>query len=856
MRLKLGAMELFPEEGLKVSDAIGAGGNGNVFRAEGAEGRKFALKIFEAGRTDGAMLRRYCSRLEAGGWPEGVVPLVSADLEDEPAYWLMPLYGAEETAGFRQASLQREISDHPGARTREVICGISRALGEMHARKLAHGNLKPGNVFFDSAENLKLADWAVGNVSPDHPAEFTDAMLYQPPEQLENPAGLETAVGLKWDVYAFGALAFRLLTGKFPRCDDAFSAVAPPPEATRKEGVHADLRKIAANLRTQAEIEWPEGAGDENLRRWIGKCLALDPAARPADMCEVSAGLENAEAELAAVVPSTPTDDFDETEERSETGKSGSRAVFFALGVAAVAAVVMAGLWRLSSSQLKSVLASTAAEKSAHAEALARAGKSIAAAEERAENAEQALDYQKELAMARLESSRLIGDRLFEWAMEKGRRSLPTLEGRESRLRQLERYFQDFLLRTSREPVLEDERRRVKLQLAEVSLATGETELAEKRLAEAMDAWKDHPMDGELRMRVATDSLLLALLRYDRGEAAAVQGFQEARKQLAGLGGNGIDSHRRDQLLAILDYHEARLFAVRGEDAKALEQLMRATQALRKLSAERPDAAVLRSELAACHLSSATILEGMGNLGDAREVRNLASAELVKLIAENPQDVNLRLDLAGCYGAIAETAVLAGDVASADQMGQAAMKVVDGILLEQPDNASARAIKAAQLGLRAGLRRDRGEAAEASKDLDDGIRLLEGMHAAAPAQAFVSYRLALLLWQKARMAGFSGKRGEETQLLRRSWEMMGKLEGNRSADGPRDEQVRLAAAYILGDLGHSLQISDRRDEARRTFEDAEKTWEALLSSRPHSEEYAEGLSWCKQRAADLKEGKK
>ena len=33
--------------------------------------------------------------------------------------------------------------------------------------------------------------------------------------------------GYRWDVYAFGVLAYRLLTGAFPRCDEVFRKVAP-----------------------------------------------------------------------------------------------------------------------------------------------------------------------------------------------------------------------------------------------------------------------------------------------------------------------------------------------------------------------------------------------------------------------------------------------------------------------------------------------------------------------------------------------------------------------------------------------------------------------------------------------------
>ena len=63
---------------------------------------------------------------------------------------------------------------------------------------------------------------------------------------------------------------------------------------------------------------------------------------------------------------------------------------------------------------------------------------------------------------------------MFEWAMEKGHRNLPPLDGRELRLKRLERYYEDFLTRTANIEELADERARARLQLSEISLAAGD----------------------------------------------------------------------------------------------------------------------------------------------------------------------------------------------------------------------------------------------------------------------------------------------------------------------------------------------------------------------------------------------
>ena len=92
----------------------------------------------------------------------------------------------------------------------------------------------------------------------------------------------------------------------------------------------------------------------------------------------------------------------------------------------------------------------------------------------KAAEAQRALAIERDVGIARLEASRLVGDRLFVWAMEKGNRRLPPLDGRELRLQRLERYFEDFLTRTGEVGTLADERARVQLQLTEIAISTGD----------------------------------------------------------------------------------------------------------------------------------------------------------------------------------------------------------------------------------------------------------------------------------------------------------------------------------------------------------------------------------------------
>lgn len=834
-------------------DVIGAGRCGRVFLAEDEAGRLLAVKVFNEESINRPLLVEMTGRLEEGGWPEGVMPVLAADFAEPPLTLASAWYGRIEGDVPQPASLHHRFAEHPGRRTAEVVHDLAKALAGMHARGVAHGNLKPGNVLFSPAGELLLADWALGNLAGVADLGFTDALLYQPPEQLENPSGYLDGAGFRWDVFAFGVLSYRLLTGRFPRCDETFSVVAPAPGAALAEGIHADVSKIAHRLRAQPDVAWPDDLPDAGLRDWIGRCLALDPEDRPRTMREVAAGLgraEAAEAEQGEAAASVESRREALLDQRRAAGHRATRAYLIA-GLALAAALILAGLWWLASRALDEEKSGRVDEVSRLRSEAEAAREAQAAIERAAEEAQVALLDETDLAQLRLADSRRIADRLFSWTMEDGNRRLPPLEGREERLRRLELYLEDFLEETAGQEALEEERARVRLQLAELSLAEGNTAESAKRLAAAAAAWDDRPAPPELRLRLAKDQLELALLMQGEGNPATATAFADARRELVGLPQIDVGSDRLQQLLAVLDFHESKLLAARGEEELALEQLMRAAKTLNHLADRRPDSIILRSELAGSYLSYADLLEGFGRAGDAREARALASAELGKLHKASPDDVDLMFELAGSYVAMADSAISSGDAAAADRLTMDALVLLRRVTREQPENALALARKAAALGLRAGLMRDRGETAEAMRTYDEGVRMIESARASAASDPTVAYHLALLWWQKGRMIGTTGSREEEIGLLARARDLLTRLKDEKHPEGPPLDQIQRSQAYLLGDLGHAHQLADQLAEARASFRAAVELWEELVKQRRDSEEFSEGLAWCVQRAKEL-----
>ncbi len=846
-------MKLPEMHGFEVLGLIGMGESGKVFAARKEEcGALYAVKVFEGMGINRGLLAKMTERLEVGGWPEGLVKVDSADFEGRPACWVVPFLGEVDGERWLPRSLQHRLDEHPGEGTWGLVREMADALAGMHRRRVAHGNLKPGNVFFDDEGRVALSDWVLGNMPGITHFDFTDALLYQAPEQLLDSGGYFEEEGYGWDVFSFGVLSYRLLTGRFPRCDETFSGVAPECGKTRVEGMHADMVKIVRGLEAWDEVVWPTEASNDlerGYREWIDRCLSLERVRRPVTMMEVVAGFEAVEREVEGHQAREVLMD-----QRRGAERRLRRVAFFA-GMVSVGFLVAGALWYGVASQLRSEKVMRAEEKEHSVGKLNDMGGRMERAEKERDVAVRKMEYEVDLGMARLEASRMMGDRLFEWAMEKGLRRLPALEDRELRLKRLEGYYEEFLRWSEGNERLEEERAMARLQLAEVSLAAGDVEKGRARLEEAMEVWSGRKMDGVMKLRMGRDALLLAILKQEKAGEGVAEAFVKARDVLKQAEGGGVDEERLRYLVAVLDFHEARIFAEKGEDEKALGQLLEATKALNELADARPDSAILRSELAACYLSSAGILEGIGNVGDAREVRGLAAVELAEMLEKKAGDVDLMLELAGCYGAMAEAAVMSGDVGAAEDLSKQAVGLLDEVLKVMPESGMAATRKAAQLGLKAGLLRDEGKSEEALAAYDEGIKLIERLGGKRDGMA--SYRLALLWWQKGRMLGYGGEKREEVVLLGKARELLRDLEAEAGGlEGLRVEDLQRSGAYLLGDYAHALELVGKKDEAGKAYREAMVLWEGLLKARPESEEYEEGLDWIREGAKRLEEGEK
>ncbi|WP_437909956.1 protein kinase [Sorangium sp. So ce327] len=208
-----------------IEAAIGQGGMGCVYRAHDARlGRRVAVKVIAGGAVDedaGARLLREARAAAALDHPNAVSIFDVGELEGTP-FIVMELVPGR--------TLRSAISgaDAPASTRVAWLSDVARALAAAHRRGLVHRDIKPENVMVRDDGVIKVLDFGIArraagdadpNASTEAPALPTLTALgvklgtpvYMAPEQIRG-AELDGRA----DQFAWGVLAFELLTGRLP----------------------------------------------------------------------------------------------------------------------------------------------------------------------------------------------------------------------------------------------------------------------------------------------------------------------------------------------------------------------------------------------------------------------------------------------------------------------------------------------------------------------------------------------------------------------------------------------------------------------------------------------------------------
>ena len=271
----------------RVVRRIGEGGMGMVYEIERlSDGRRMALKVLQAPRS-GAELARLAREAEIASRINhpNVVGIKDVDVANSGTLFVvMDLIDGPSLDGMRS-----RYADVPWAL--RILAQIANGLAALHELGIVHRDLKPGNVLVTrgaQGEVAKIADFGIAtrsrpgdgattapqddissarfDVRTTQPAgeraltrtgQILGTPVYMAPE-LVRGARLATPSS---DVYAFGVIAWELLTGDLPQGFEALTHL-------RRS---VDVASIASAIPTLAP----------RLVKLIDGCLTNDTASRP-----------------------------------------------------------------------------------------------------------------------------------------------------------------------------------------------------------------------------------------------------------------------------------------------------------------------------------------------------------------------------------------------------------------------------------------------------------------------------------------------------------------------------------------------------------------------------------------------
>ena len=200
---------------------LGAGGTGEVWRAERADGRyqgSAAVKLLKRGMDSAAVLARFALEQQALArlnHPH-IARLLDAGLSpDGRPYFVMELVDGQPIDRACQAlALEGRL---------RLFLQLADAVAHAHRHLLVHRDLKPGNVLVSAEGQVKLLDFGIAKaLSADgtHGVDAADTTQqdqrpftphYASPEQVRGEP-----VSTATDIYSLGVLLYVMLTGQRP----------------------------------------------------------------------------------------------------------------------------------------------------------------------------------------------------------------------------------------------------------------------------------------------------------------------------------------------------------------------------------------------------------------------------------------------------------------------------------------------------------------------------------------------------------------------------------------------------------------------------------------------------------------
>jgi TonB family protein len=184
-----------------------------VLHQQYAEDTECVQRFLAEGRTAGTLGHPHIVESTDMGYAAGGAPYLVLELLDGRT-----LHDVIQAHG--RLPIERAVT---------IALQIASAVAAAHARGIIHRDLKSENIFLIAGaaddDHAKVLDFGISKFTERRGSTRKDKVLgtpwFMPPEQVEDPS----AVDVRCDVYAMGAILYEMLAGETPFSDAAFPQV-------------------------------------------------------------------------------------------------------------------------------------------------------------------------------------------------------------------------------------------------------------------------------------------------------------------------------------------------------------------------------------------------------------------------------------------------------------------------------------------------------------------------------------------------------------------------------------------------------------------------------------------------------
>ncbi|MEM9282751.1 MAG: hypothetical protein AAGA96_13060, partial [Verrucomicrobiota bacterium] len=305
--------------GYRLKELLGEDPFGWTLIATHVSGEHRAVRVLKSQATNQQLIESHLKRFHpAGGSIDGIAPVHDFVLEtrDASAAYAMPFYGWRKNSDqpWQLTSLKRLFPAIVPDQAIDVVAELAQSLSNAHKEGVFHGGLRPANCFLtgnaEGAHEVVICDFGQCFMGGLQLLSAGEVLFYVSPEQM-GTGDLSGGNGFQWDVYAFGVIAFQLLTGHLPRLDLLFQQCRENAEAINaspaitKGALTPVSEHFLGQLEQERPVVWPDEVEDQKLhvlRQIIEVCLEFDATQRPDSMIEVAEAIDQIDEVVAETV--------------------------------------------------------------------------------------------------------------------------------------------------------------------------------------------------------------------------------------------------------------------------------------------------------------------------------------------------------------------------------------------------------------------------------------------------------------------------------------------------------------------------------------------------------------------------